>query len=151
MKPLSAEEKVQVVEFHNKIRAEVGMPPVEWDDDIAKFAQEWADHLAKTDKFEHRPRKGPFVQLYGENLAGNQSIIGACESWYSEKKDLTPQDWNSGNSWFKSGHYTQMIWHSSRKIGMGVAKGKRWTIYVCNYSPSGNMMGETPLGVKVRR
>jgi hypothetical protein len=36
---------------------------------IAKFAQEWADEVARTGKLLHRPREGPWKQDYGENMA----------------------------------------------------------------------------------
>jgi len=58
----------QIAEFmklHNDARAEVGVPPLEWDDGIAAYAQEWAETIAARDEMEHRPNG-----KYGENLAG---------------------------------------------------------------------------------
>lgn len=59
---------------------------------MAKYAQEWADELAKKDKFEHRTER-----KYGENLYCSFSsdpkhvatAADACASWYSEIKDHT--------------------------------------------------------------
>jgi hypothetical protein len=59
-------EVPQIVAYHNKVRKEVGVGPVTWSRDIAKVAQEWADHLAETGELEHRPNN-----KYGENVAFN--------------------------------------------------------------------------------
>lgn len=55
---------------------------------VAKFAQEWADHLASTGSFEHRSQSNP----YGENIfwsSGTASAHKVVEAWYSEIKDYT--------------------------------------------------------------
>ena len=39
------------------------LDPLNLSEDLTKFAQEWADHLAQTDSFEHRPDN-----KYGENI-----------------------------------------------------------------------------------
>lgn len=62
---LTAGEARELVAFHNDARHEVGVGPIEWSPDIAAFAQQWADHIAVTGRFEHRP--------WGTSEVGNRS------------------------------------------------------------------------------
>ena len=42
-----------------------------------------------------------------------------------------------------TGHFTQVVWKSSKSIGVGVAKGRDGTTYVVvNYYPQGNYQGQ---------
>ena len=100
--------------------------------------------------FEHRPAEGEWARKYGENLAINASALKGAEAWYGEKKDYEtgtaiPEDFSQ----FKAGHYTQMVWKGTTKIGAGVAvvkegRFKGLVVVVCNYDPPGNVVGEKP-------
>src|SRR3954454_15897103 len=77
---LSAKEAADLVELHNKVRKEVGIGPVKWSSELARFAQEWADEVARTGKLAHRPRQGERKQRYGENIAwGSGPGYGVAE------------------------------------------------------------------------
>ena len=55
----------------NKYRALHNVPPLAFNENLSKIAQQWADSLGKTQKLEHSPlnwRKYKNVPL-GENLA----------------------------------------------------------------------------------
>jgi pathogenesis-related protein 1 len=147
---LSAKEAEEFVAFHNKARKDVGVEPVKWSNTLAKFAQEWADHLAEEGELQHRPGEGKWAQKYGENIAINATALKGAEDWYSEIKDYEkgtpiPEDFST----FKAGHYTQMVWKKTTHIGAGVAVVKKGDfkgslIIVCNYDPPGNLIGEKP-------
>ncbi len=52
------------------------------------------------------------------------------------------------------GHYTQIVWRSTQKLGCGIkvctknspfgASFPTWTYVVCNYQPPGNIIGQKP-------
>ncbi|GIX76097.1 golgi-associated plant pathogenesis-related protein 1 [Caerostris extrusa] len=109
---------------------------------ICAYAREWANHLAAVDSFKHRTER-----KYGENIFmkwssdPNHVVSGdaAVESWYSEIKDHTfGQEPRS----LKSGHFTQVIWKDSKRMGVAWAKSKTGKILVvANYEPAGNFVG----------
>lgn len=146
----TAAEVESFVGYHNKIRSELGVEPVEWSPEIATYAQKWADRLATKGDLEHRPIDGEWARIYGENLAIDRSIVACAEAWHSEVKDYpSVQPIPSDFSDFTAGHYTQMVWRKTKRIGAGVAvvkdgRFKGMTLVVCNYDPPGNMIGEKP-------
>jgi pathogenesis-related protein 1 len=149
---LSDDEAKALVAFHNEKRKEVKVPEVTWSKDVAAFAQEWADHVAETGEIMHRPRDGDFKQKYGENMAwgaGDFGVQDGAALWYGEKKAYDDGKQKLPDDLADIGHYTQMVWKTSLKIGAGkavVKKGKLkgWTVIVCNYDPPGNYDGEKP-------
>jgi uncharacterized protein YkwD len=145
---LSQDEAQNALDFHNKIRHDVGSPPLQWSTELAGYAQAWANHLASACKLEHRPDSGPWAQKHGENIfwGGGEAYtaLNASENWYSEIKEYK-YGALMNNNWYKTGHYTQMVWKTTTHIGIGKAVCKNGSILiVANYSPSGNYMGERP-------
>jgi pathogenesis-related protein 1 len=132
------------VEFQNSKRKDVGAPPLTWSADLAIAAQRWADHLA-TDmncRLQHSGGK------YGENLFGGSrkayTALDASQSWYDEIKDYTPGVLTDDN-WTKTGHYTQLVWSKTQRVGMGQATCKDGsTVLAAEYDPPGNYMGQKP-------
>ncbi|MEX2581014.1 MAG: CAP domain-containing protein [Verrucomicrobiales bacterium] len=136
-----------LVDLHNQARREVGVEPVEWNPRLARFAQEWADELARTGEFKHRPRQ---QHGYGENLAsgttGSYTAASLAGQWYAEKR-LFRGNPAFGRGDMPAAHYTQMIWRNTTEIGAGIAVCRTgpyrgMTILVCNYNPPGNVIGE---------
>jgi pathogenesis-related protein 1 len=145
---LTQEEARILVNLHNVARSEVGVGEIIWANELAAYAQEWIDHLARTDcQLKHRPRSGSWKQKYGENgfagSAGYYGVADAAKSWKGEKKYYGHQVLNSSN-WSSSGHYTQMVWRKSTQIGCGKIECGGQIIIICNYNPPGNIMGEKP-------
>ena len=142
-------EAQAALDFHNKVRADVGVSALTWSPELAKFAQEWADHLASQGcEMQHRPGDGQWAQKYGENIFWGKgmdySTLDASKSWYSEIDDYTYGKVNESN-WSKAGHYTQMVWKNTTQVGIALAKCSDGAIIiVANYNPAGNYMGEAP-------
>jgi len=144
---LTRKEADGLVARHDRARRDVGVGPLKWSNKLATFAQQWADEIARTGKFEHRTG-----HTYGENLAagsGNSyGVLTGVEDWYSEIKLYkagTPIDGN-----FEAyGHYTQMVWSKTTEVGAGKAviktgPMKGWLVIVANYDPPGNYRGVKP-------
>lgn len=134
-------------EAHNEFRRLTGVPDLKWDNRLAAYAKEWADYLksANNCNMQHRPRSGKYTQKYGENLtwASGKELEPAdvVKGWYDEISDYNYAD----NSCSKAcGHYTQVVWKKSTKLGCAMAKCKVKEIWVCNYDPPGNYNGEKP-------
>lgn len=146
---VAKDDAQSALDFHNKVRKDVGVPSLEWSTELAAFAQLWANKLAEGGcKLEHRPSSGRWAQLYGENIyfgtAAGITTLDASMAWYSEKKDFTNGRLTVGN-WTKVAHYTQMVWRTTTKIGIAKATcPSKGTIIVANYSPIGNYMGQKP-------
>merc|ERR1719327_622481 len=60
------------------------------------------------------------------------------DRWYSEIKD-----YDFSNPGFKPnvGHFTQVVWKSTTKLGCGTASDGPNVYVTCRYDPGGNMMG----------
>ncbi|MEZ4452643.1 MAG: CAP domain-containing protein [Nannocystaceae bacterium] len=129
---------------HNAIRAGVGVPPLAWDPAIAGYAQAWADHLATANNCQlaHRPAQ---TQLYGENLywSTDPSTNGAAAVavWAAEAAEYNA---STGACSGVCGHYTQVVWSSTTRIGCGFTTCPSATILVCNYAARGNYVGQKP-------
>lgn len=145
---LTPQEAQQIVVLHNTMRAEVAVAPLRWSEEVAAYAQQWADHLASTRcGMEHRPRSGKWRQEYGENLfigtVGYYGISDAVRAWAREQSSYrggaAPASRFAG-----VGHYTQMVWRKTVRIGCATAVCNGMLIVVCNYDPRGNLLGQSP-------
>jgi hypothetical protein len=69
------------------------------------------------------------------------------DAWGNEKKDYDYAN-NSCQSGAVCGHYTQVVWRSTKLVGCGVAScsagNSKAQVWVCQYSPPGNYVGERP-------
>ena len=61
----------QLLEEHNKRRQQHGIPPLQWDHDIARQTQQWANKMAKEGKLKHS--QADQRHSLGENIANNSS------------------------------------------------------------------------------
>jgi len=144
---LTSEEVQNLIALHTKIRAEVKTQPLTWSKELAAYAQKWADHLAATKcDLAHRPSSGEWKQIYGENLFTGSAkfftVADAVKLWENEKKNYKGQAIGSGSA--NTGHYTQVVWKSTKQVGCGKAVCKDNLIVVCNYDPPGNVAGQLP-------
>ncbi len=126
----------------NSVRAAVGEPPLIWSSELAGVAQKWADHLIATGAFEHH-RGGP----YGENLyditGGTATPRHVVSAWTNEIRDYDVQA-NSCSGDSDCGHYTQIVWSTTRAVGCALAAASSRQVWVCEYYPAGNVIGYRP-------
>ncbi|XP_053384400.1 cysteine-rich venom protein-like isoform X2 [Mercenaria mercenaria] len=145
---VSDENKQTILDAHNTARRSVSptasnMMLMTWDDEIANTAQRWAEncvlgHDGSYDRYAY----GRFS--VGQNLAmGQADWSSAIKAWEDEKDDYDFTTNRSPNG-KEIGHYTQMVWAKSSKIGCGYARCHTTNYYVCNYGPGGNSGGDKP-------
>ncbi|HET6338182.1 MAG TPA: CAP domain-containing protein [Polyangiales bacterium] len=147
------------------------LAPLTWSPTLAAYAQEWADNEAKTacNRPMHRSQQELQAKRYGENLAAAGGVPApmtnaqwAVDGWAGEVKC-----WTYGTSGADfggtekcdmacytqmrsdgCGHYTAIVWRNTTEVGCGVstcqAGGATWDIWICNYSPPGNVVGQKP-------
>ena len=131
------------IEAHNKYRQMHQAEDVVYDEGLAQGAQQWAEKLAKEDKFYHsesdeRYGAGENLAMYGSSDPNDKTLLTtacATDMWYDEVKD-----YDFGNPGFamNTGHFTQVVWKGTKKVGFGYAGN----YVVGRYEPSGNMMGD---------
>ena len=130
----------EILQSHNSVRRSLGVPPLAWSNELAASAQEWAQALLAKNQFLHRP-KSP----YGENLfeitGAHASPAQVVHEWAAEYRDY---DYRSNRCSGTCGHYTQIVWRDTRQVGCGVARGVRSEVWVCEYNPPGNWVGQRP-------
>uniref|UniRef100_A0A3Q3WKX5 SCP domain-containing protein n=1 Tax=Mola mola TaxID=94237 RepID=A0A3Q3WKX5_MOLML len=153
----------QCVREHNAARSSVSpaasnMLYMTWDAGLASTAKAWARQCL----FEHNPRlqedsrRNPTSSV-GENIWTGYppsyfDVTHAIKKWVNEVQDY---DYNSNNCRAVCGHYTQVVWASTYKVGCaaqlcpdGVKKtnfaDKEGVVFVCNYGPGGNLVGTKP-------
>jgi uncharacterized protein YkwD len=151
---VSSAEQETILALHNQYRAAAGVAPLVWDDQLAADAQVWVDALVERGgTLAHSNPADPndpatgSAKGEGENLAGGQSAATAPAQWYEEKPlfeaATNKSGFNDTNAdWVNWGHYTQMMWSATTKIGCGTAPGPRYQITSCRYSPPGNFDGQ---------
>jgi pathogenesis-related protein 1 len=138
--PTSSNRQTELLAAHNKVRAQHGLPNLTWSSEMESLAQDWADQMTRTGKFDHRPNN-----RYGENLfwgrGRDYSGTYAIESWASEASG-----YNYANNSCQGvcGHYTQLVWKNTTQVGCAVGKVRDEVYWVCNYNPPGNYVGQKP-------
>ena len=112
----------------------------------------WSEQLA-----EFARRNGPILWLgggssfigvispYGENLFEITGAVSTSaevvDQWASESKDY---QYGSNSCRGVCGHYTQMVWRGTKRLGCAAARRGKTEVWVCNYDPPGNWIGNRP-------
>lgn len=140
----------EAIDAHNFYRRNHGSEPLIHNPEISTIAQNYANYLAKIGNMVHSSNKYRNEKL-GENLffsfdsrAVSLSGMKPTQEWYNEINQYYFKDYQPG-----TGHFTQVVWKSSREIGLGFAKAKDGSFFVvANYYPAGNMIGKFNENVK---
>jgi pathogenesis-related protein 1 len=136
-------ELVGLSAAHNRERAKVGVGALAWSDEIARWADAWARHLAENGcELAHRPAT---EDNYGENIfwsSGTSTATDVVATWAAEQSGY---DHRTNRCRGSCGHFTQLVWRATKTLGCGMSScpggGEIW---VCDYDPPGNVVGESP-------
>jgi len=158
--PEGASAMCGMVAAHNAIRAAApganpALPPVTWDATLAAFAQAYAS----TCPTGHNPNRTVEGETAGENMyfTSQRNLSPPAEvvqAWASEQANYAYPANTCGGVPYTSatfgcstcpvcGHYTQIVWRTTIKVGCGVASGCSGNfpqVWVCDYLPAGNMV-----------
>merc|ERR1712121_329168 len=129
----------------------------QWDSELASIAQRLADQC----KFEHD------CSDCGRVGTGREGTVGQSIGISFNSQEGEPNDWeNIINAWFNeiesfpneasaiesyqfdssTGHYTQLVWATTDRVGCGVItytkEDTERKLYVCNYGESGNFLNQ---------
>lgn len=150
-----------MINEHNVHRANHSAPALEWDDTLAGYAQITANKCV----FAHDMTEGGGAVAYGQNLAswGSTGDIsglqvesgrrGVTDQWYNDEIENwtyygldNPPSGSDLDAW---GHFTQLVWKSSTKLGCATVQCPAGSVLpmaswytVCNYGGPGNFGGE---------
>lgn len=121
---------------HNRLRALHGCPPLAMDERLTSLARNWARTIARTSVMQHSSQ-----QKYGENLymCFGKIVDGKepVKAWYSEIKDY---NYDAPGFSPETGHFTQVLWKTTRFMGVAVEKKGNEVFVVANYEPPGNFL-----------
>lgn len=151
---------------HNDARASVvtadPLPALAWSPALASEARRWVSELARRCQgLEHHT-----TPAYGQNIASRASSgldvrfspAEAVGGWVAEGRCYERGRFGSTDRCDKAcvaelrstgcGHYTQIVWRTTRELGCAYAScdraGMLVEYWVCNYSPPGNVRGREP-------
>ena len=175
MADLTAPQEQAMLGGHNEIRSEVARglvgnePPatnmvkLAWDDDLSEVAQNWVERCV----WEHNDnRTSEYAALAGGNTYVGENLYVylatgsppnivdvALDGWFEEVADYTYGPFQSAGA-SAVGHYTQIVWSNTRRVGCGLAVcpgsafgySNSFTAYylACDYAKGGNFLGQYP-------
>ncbi|XP_023342246.1 venom allergen 5 isoform X2 [Eurytemora carolleeae] len=156
-KGIDEEDITIIVDTHNKIRAKVAngeegnQPPasnmkrMEWDEELAKVAQRWANQCSLNSGQPHDCNQCRAVSRFpvGQNalysaasVAQKFDFVQRIQGMATDEIPLvTPSQLEQFYS-NAAGHYTQIVWADTCKVGCGLTavKGNGYSYFIiCNY------------------
>lgn len=142
-----------ILAAQNAVRASAphaspALPALVWDEALAGHAQAWVD----TCPTGHNPDRTVNGEVVGENFYESSSSTPVdpsvpVELWAAEAAnyDIAKNTCNGSrpsDSNLRCGHYTQIVWRATLRVGCGMRTGcpaPDRQVWICNYAPAGNM------------
>ena len=132
---------------HNEARRRYGVAPLVWDEALARDAAVYARQMARSGRFEHdhqggrSPRQGENLFMGTRGAYSYAEMIGLLvdEGRYF-RPGRFPNVSRTGSVWHV-GHYTQIIWPTSQRVGCATGSNRANDYLVCRYQPPGNVDG----------
>ncbi|CAI5998908.1 unnamed protein product [Closterium sp. NIES-65] len=137
------------LDMRNHARAAVGAVPLEWDNTSLTNASNkcYVVHRGHDNEGQNLVVTAP--SGWALNARGVHFWVDEGQ-WYSV--DVFPNSCEGG--WEKCGHYTQLVWNDTRKVGCAKAScapsaavwggGSTADVWACHYYPPGNGFGHLP-------
>lgn len=132
----------------NGERGRLGLPLLHWDSELAAGAGYYGRTLASLGQLQHSSRQSRPGQ--GENLwmgtRGAYTPERMVGSWLGERRWFRPGTFpnvSTTGNWFDVGHYSQIIWPTTTRVGCAITSTLQWDYLVCRYAPAGNVDGRS--------
>ncbi|GLT29037.1 hypothetical protein SLA2020_048520 [Shorea laevis] len=139
-------ESLQFLFTHNMVRAAKWELPLLWDFQLEKYARWWAGQRKADCKPQHSFPEDDFK--LGENIywgSGSDWKPGDAVSAWADEEKYYDYVTNSCQEGQMCGHYTQIVWKDTRRIGCARVVCDGGDVFMtCNYDPRGNYIGERP-------
>jgi hypothetical protein len=139
--------RATMISAHNDARRQYGVGPLVWDEALAREARGYAEVLARTNRFEHDAQRGRNPRQ-GENLwMGTRTAYSYADMighLVGERRYFRPgrfPEVSRTGDWSQVGHYTQIVWPTSQRVGCATASNRANDYLVCRYWPAGNVVG----------
>jgi uncharacterized protein YkwD len=153
--PFDEAEIEKLLEAHNEWRdiyAGRGVERLTWSGWLADYAQWWANILAATGTWRHS--NGPYGENNHEQTGARANAEDVLRGWCQQEEQAylnyqPPEPRIDDTNYRIFGHFTQVVWSGTEKLGGGRAANHDGTreVWVCSYYPPGNMSGERPYRV----
>ncbi|WCJ42403.1 Pathogenesis-related protein 1 [Euphorbia peplus] len=139
-------DSIEFLFAHNLVRASKWELPLMWDFQLEKYARWWAELRSQNCDIKHSFPEGEFK--LGENIYWGSGSSwrprDAVNAWASEEKFYN-YGTNNCVEGQMCGHYTQIVWKNTRKIGCARVVCEDGDVFMtCNYDPPGNFVGQRP-------
>ena len=140
---------------HNILRAKHNSPSLTRLDDLAELAKVTLDGCIAAGTLVHSGTSYN-GQWMGQNLHLSSyppTADSVLNGWYTKEEKNYDYDTGKSANGGVVGHFTQVVWKSSKQIGCAVKTGA-WGNYAnsyyvcCNYFPGGNWVGEETQNVE---
>jgi len=160
----------EVLKAHNAYRRTHAAPELHLDGKMICDAQKFAQEIAYKGMLQHQSSDILARKGLGENIGMSCAPLrngplsygkivkmakNVAKRWYDE---VCQYNFDHPNAVPNTGHFTEIVWSGSRKLGVGYAVGKngRFPGYECvyvvgRYRPSGNIIGGQWLKMNVKR
>ncbi|KAL7074931.1 hypothetical protein ACQ4LE_006082 [Meloidogyne hapla] len=114
-----------------------------YDQTVETDAQNWANNCTFSHSAWHGNGENICTLSYIETYVAKAFDI-CCDAWWNEAATYgVPSDLVlTETNWYPTGHFSQMAWWNTNKLGCGLAYCSGRTYIVCQYNPPGNYMGQ---------
>ena len=136
------------LDLHNQYRKEHYVDMLQLDDNMCQKAQKKLEKLRNQKNENNETLIEENDNDYGENLwigkikeFNKDKVKEACTSWYNE---INNYKFGSNKYQSGTGHFTQMIWKETRRIGFGYLRSQNNNniYFLALYYPPGNKLFE---------
>ena len=145
------EKKINIKKFindafeqHNYYRKLFNSPPLELNEELITYSQNFANEMSNKDDDSHSNCRWKDDLLIGESIFSSNKFFTGKEMTNKFYEDMEYYDFNKSICETKASRFTQMIWKKTKEVGFGIAFNKNSGKYygVANYFPTGNSLGE---------